>query len=95
MTCIALLLAAVGDDQRVIEVIKELDMIDAPDEYGVGKAWDGIHRYLTEGRFGSEDGSYPLNAVVLGGLPPHRGQLRRQLRHAGGGRRGRRHARRP
>lgn len=72
--CIALLLSAVGDDRRVIEVIKELDMTDVPDECGVDKAWDGIHRCLTEGRLGGEDGSYPLNAVVLGGLPLHQGE---------------------
>ena len=58
--CIALLLAAEGDDRRVIEVIKELDAAGAPDECGADKAWDGIHRCLTEGRPGSEDGLPPL-----------------------------------
>jgi hypothetical protein len=72
--CIALLLAAEGDDRRVIEVIKELDAAGAPDECGADKAWDGIHRCLTEGRPGSEDGACPPNAVVLGGLPLHRGE---------------------
>ena len=72
--CIALLLAEDGNDQRVIEVIKELDMTDASDECDVDKAWDGIHRCLTEGKLGSEDGTYPLNAVVLGGLPLHQGE---------------------
>lgn len=72
----ARLLAANGNDRRVIEVIKELDMTDATDatdECGVDKAWDGIHRCLTEGELGSEDGTYPLNAVVLGGLHLHQG----------------------
>jgi hypothetical protein len=72
--CIALLLAEDGNDQRVIEIINELDMTGAPDECGVDKAWDGIHRCLTEGKLGSEDGTYPLNAVVLGGLPLHQGE---------------------
>ncbi|WP_086819343.1 YfbM family protein [Allokutzneria sp. NRRL B-24872] len=67
---IALVLAQDGDDEGLIEVITELD---APDECGVDKAWDGIHRCLTEGRLGSEDGTYPLNAVVLGGLPLYQG----------------------
>jgi hypothetical protein len=71
---IALLLAEDGNDQRLIEVIKELDMTDAPDECDVDKAWDGIHRCLTEGRLGGEDGTYPLNAVVLGGLPLYQGE---------------------
>jgi hypothetical protein len=71
-SCTALLLAADGDDARVIDTIQELDMTDAPDTCSVDKAWDGIHRCLTEGRLGGEDGTYPLNAVVLGGLPLHR-----------------------
>jgi hypothetical protein len=37
--CIALVLAQDGNDDRLIEVIKELDMTDAPDECGVDKAW--------------------------------------------------------
>ena len=72
--CTARLLAEDGNDQRLVEVIQELDMTDAPDECGVDKAWDGIHRCLTEGQLGGEDGSYPLNAVVLGGLPLHEGE---------------------
>jgi Domain of unknown function (DUF1877) len=72
--CIALLLAQDGNDEQLIQVIKEdLDMNAAPDECGVDKAWDGIHRCLTEGKLGGEDGTYPLNAVVLGGLPLHQG----------------------
>jgi hypothetical protein len=71
--CTARLLAAHGDDQRVIEVIQELDMTGAPDGCGADKAWDGIHRCLTEGKLGSDDGTYPLNAVILGGLPLHQG----------------------
>ena len=69
--CTVLVLAEDGNDERLIEVIKALDMTDAPDECGADKAWDGIHRCLTEGKLGGEDGSYPLNAVILGGLPLH------------------------
>lgn len=71
--CVALVLAQDGDDGRLIEVVKELDMTGAPDACGVDKAWDGIHRCLTEGELGGEDGMYPLNAVVLGGLSLHVG----------------------
>lgn len=73
-SCVARLMAEDGDDARIIEAVRELDMTDAPDECGVDKAWDGIHRCLTEGKLGGEDGSYPLNAVVLGGLPLHQGE---------------------
>jgi hypothetical protein len=31
------------------------------------KAWDGIHRSLTDGRFTWNNGNYPLNHVILGG----------------------------
>ncbi len=72
--CIALLLAQDGNDDGVIDVIHELDMTDAPDRCSVDKSWDGIHRCLTEGQLGSEDGSYPLNAVILGGLPLYQGE---------------------
>ncbi|MFD0857306.1 DUF1877 family protein [Actinomadura adrarensis] len=73
-SCRALLLSQDGDDEELIKVIQELDMTDAPDECSVDKAWDGIHRCLTEGGLGSEDGSYPLNAVVLGGLSLYQGE---------------------
>jgi len=69
----ALLLAQDGNDEGLIDVIQDLDRTGAPDRCGVDKAWDGIHRCLTEGGLGGEDGNYPLNAVVLGGLPMHRG----------------------
>lgn len=71
--CTSSLLAQDGDDDGLIEVVHELDMTAAPDSCGVDKAWDGIHRCLTEGRLGGEDGSYPLNAVILGGLPLYAG----------------------
>lgn len=71
--CAARVLAEHGNNARLIEVVKELDMTDAPDECAVDKAWDGIHRCLTEGKLGGEDGTYPLNAVVLSGLPLHDG----------------------
>ena len=31
------------------------------------KAWDAIHRSLTDGCLGNDNGSFPLNAVILGG----------------------------
>jgi hypothetical protein len=31
------------------------------------KAWDAIHRALTDGRLGSDNGTYPLNHTIFGG----------------------------
>lgn len=35
--------------------------------YETDKAWDAIHRCLTDGRLGWDNGAYPLNHVILGG----------------------------
>jgi len=37
------------------------------------KAWAGLHRCLTDGRLEFANGTYPLNACVLGGEQLHRG----------------------
>jgi hypothetical protein len=67
-------LLACEDDHALREVIEEFDMnADMSDECVADKAWDGIHRCLTEGGLGSDDGSFPLNAVVLGGRHLYRG----------------------
>ncbi|MFI5532135.1 YfbM family protein [Kitasatospora sp. NPDC051853] len=65
------LLAATSDDE-VTAVVEEIE------EEGTGlgscdtdKAWDAIHRSLTDGRLSYDNGSYPLNAVVLGGAQLH------------------------
>jgi hypothetical protein len=33
------------------------------------KAWDAIHRALTDGKLACDNGEYPLNHVILGGEP--------------------------
>lgn len=33
------------------------------------KAWDAIHRALTDGNLGYENGTFPLSHVILGGEP--------------------------
>jgi hypothetical protein len=33
------------------------------------KAWDAIHRALTDGKLGYNNGQYPLNHAILGGEP--------------------------
>ena len=37
------------------------------------KAWNAIHRCLTDGRFEYDNGDYPLNHSILGGLQLHHG----------------------
>lgn len=67
-------LLACDDDDAVMDVVEEFDINgDMSDECEVDKAWDGIHRCLTEGGLGREDGAFPLNAVILGGRRLYRG----------------------
>ena len=69
------LLAASSDDD-VLEVMQE-DVEEAWEEEWLretDKAWDAIHRCLTDGKLGFENGSFPLNAVVLGGKQLYRGE---------------------
>ena len=64
----ASLLAAVGDDDRVVEIV---DGIEA--EWAAGhvmesdKAWDGMHRCFCDGKLLYVGGAYPLNHLVCGG----------------------------
>ena len=37
------------------------------------KAWDAIHRCLTDGRLLFDNGDYPLNQCILGGKQLHKG----------------------
>jgi hypothetical protein len=64
----ARLLAAAGDDDAVLEVVEEIE--ESWDE-GLtcqhDKAWDALHRCLTDGNLEYANGSYPLRAAVLGG----------------------------
>lgn len=61
-------------DQAVLEVIEEVE--EAWDEDNLvecDKAWDALHRALTDGRLLWANGSYPLNQVVLGSTSLHEG----------------------
>lgn len=67
------LLAARGDDE-VRDVEEEIE--DAWDDehlQEVQKAWDAIHRCLSDGTLNLEGGRYPLNRAILGGKPLHEG----------------------
>jgi hypothetical protein len=67
------LLTATDDDQvdALVEEIEE-DTIGV-DFCETDKAWDAIHRSLTDGYLGYDNGTFPLNAVILGGAQVHEG----------------------
>jgi len=64
-----------GSDDELIELIQE----DIEEEWDTewlretDKAWDAIHRCLTDGKLEWKNGSFPLNAVVVGGKQLHHG----------------------
>jgi hypothetical protein len=69
------LLGAAGNDGAVMDLIEEIEegeLYSAGGTYGTDKAWDAIHRALTDGELGYRNGSYPLNAAILGGRQLHR-----------------------
>ena len=57
------------NDEDVRSVVQD-DIEERWDEawlFQIDKAWAGIHRCLTDGRLAFDNGTYPLNACVLGG----------------------------
>lgn len=68
------LLSAAGDDEAVIEIIQE-EIEDRWDEEWLeetDKAWDAMHRCLTDGTL-SFSGKTDLHKCVLGGRQLHQG----------------------
>ena len=68
-------LLAAKDDEHVSEVIEEIE--EAWDEDLLAesdKAWDAIHRCLTDGSLHYEGGEYPLNLAICGGRQLMRGE---------------------
>ncbi len=62
------------DDEQLMVVIERIE--ENCDENRLAecdKAWDAMHRALTDGRLEYGNGPYPLNQVVLGSRPLHRG----------------------
>ncbi len=70
-------LRATPGNQRVEYVQEELEERLWSSEPSRGqetdKAWDAIHRALTDGDLGYDNGEYPLSHVVLGGEPLYSG----------------------
>ncbi len=58
-----------GTDESVISVIQDKieDGWDKGWLYETDKAWDAIHRSLTDGLLRVDNGIFPLNAAILGG----------------------------
>jgi hypothetical protein len=67
------LLAAKNDEElmRLVESIE--DAWDVANLAESDKAWDAMHRCLTDGTLGDGSGTYPLSHCVLGPRQLHRG----------------------
>ncbi|MEO3929151.1 DUF1877 family protein [Micromonosporaceae bacterium B7E4] len=67
------LLTADGDNDTVGELLEEIEESWSEDRFKVDtdKAWDAIHRCLTDGTLDPDAGDYPLSHVVLGGRHLH------------------------
>ena len=62
-------------DESVLEIVQE-DIEQRWDEgwlYESDKAWDAIHRCLTDGSLDQDGGTYPLKLAILGGKQLHAG----------------------
>jgi hypothetical protein len=68
------LLTAPNDDE-VLQIVQD-EIEERWDQdwlYETDKAWDAIHRCLTDGTLDLDAGSYPLKLAVLGGCQLHGG----------------------
>jgi hypothetical protein len=66
------LLAASRDEDAVKEISDEIEEAwDEPHLVDTDKAWDRIHRCLSDGTLDPDGGSYPLSYAVLGGQQLH------------------------
>jgi hypothetical protein len=64
------------DDHAVISIVQD-EIEERWDEdwlYQTDKAWDAIHRCLTDGTLDPNGGSYPLRLAVLNGRHLHTGE---------------------
>ena len=84
MACLAVLFALTDGEasqflaaqrDEAVEALVELTEERWDEEWvcALDKAWDGIHRALTDGELGWDNGEYPLNHAILGGQQLHEG----------------------
>jgi hypothetical protein len=58
-----------GDDDAIMAIIEDVEEAwEEPFVAETDKAWDAIHRALTDGALEWANGTYPLNHAILGGL---------------------------
>jgi hypothetical protein len=68
-------LLAASNDVELMEIIEEVEeRWDKEHLAESDKAWDAIHRCLTDGSLLYESGEYPLNHVICGGRQLHEGE---------------------
>ncbi|MFG0307284.1 MAG: DUF1877 family protein [Phycisphaerales bacterium JB040] len=63
-----------SDEQKRLDHLKEVieeELLETQRAVETEHAWDGLHRSLTDGNFEWENGTFPLNAVILHGEPLH------------------------
>ena len=61
-------LLAAEDDAAVIGLVDEIEAhAEAGYAFATDKAWDALHRCLTDGTLAVRSGSFPLSYAVLGG----------------------------
>ena len=68
-------LLATKSDRKLKPMIERIEEAwDRPFLVETDKAWDAIHRCLTDGSLLYESGEYPLNHCICGGRQLHRGR---------------------
>jgi hypothetical protein len=65
-------LLASQDDAAVVEYVAQR-LLEA-DQQDTDHAWELVHRCLTDGYCRTDNGTYPLNLAILGGLQLHDGE---------------------
>lgn len=55
-------------DEQVMDMVEEIEELwDEENLLQIDKAWEAIHRCLSDGTTNFDGGSYPLNVCILGG----------------------------
>ncbi len=72
---IAAALLHASDDDELMEIIEEIEESwEEPFVAETDKAWDAIHRALSDGTLDPEGGEPPLHCALLGGKHLHEGE---------------------
>ena len=62
-------LLAAEDDADVVSIVRQVEADSDPQYvFSTGRAWDALHRCLTDGTLVPGAGSFPLSHAVLGGV---------------------------